>query len=302
MNERKSSEPTATGRHSVVVFLLDGERYALPLSAVERILRAVEVTPLPKAPEIVLGTINVQGRILAVVSLRRRFCLPEREIQLGDQLIIARTAKRDVALMVDAVGGVAELSGQDVTATEAIVPGLECLEGVGKLADGMVLIHDLDQFLSLVPILNLPDLIQSAVCPPAPPTPSKVAAKVAPAGQRAILVAEDSITARTLLKTILESAGYKVKTAVDGVEALAALRTEDFDLLVSDVDMPRMSGFELTAKVRADKKLAELPVVLVTAQELPEDRELGIDVGASAYIVKTSFYQSNLLEIVRRLI
>ncbi len=137
---------------------------------------------------------------------------------------------------------------------------------------------------------------------PAPPTPPQVAAREAPAKQRAILVAEDSIPAMTLLKTILESAGYKVKTAVDGEEALAALRTEDFDLLVSDVDMPRMSGFELTAKVRADKKLAELPVVLVTALETGEDQELGIDAGASAYIVKSSFDRSHLLEVVRSLI
>ena len=113
---------------------------------------------------------------------------------------------------------------------------------------------------------------------------------------------EDSITARTLLKGILESAGYEVVTAFDGVDAFAALKTRGFDLVVSDVEMPRMNGFELTAKIRDDRGLSELPVVLVTALESREDKERGIDVGANAYIVKSSFEQSNLLEVVRRLI
>jgi two-component system, chemotaxis family, sensor kinase CheA len=105
-----------------------------------------------------------------------------------------------------------------------------------------------------------------------------------------------------LLKAILESAGYRVKTAVDGMEAFTLLRTEHFDLVVSDVEMPRLNGFDLTVRIRADKKLAQLPLVLVTALESREDRERGIDVGANAYLVKSSFDQSNLIEAVRRLI
>ena len=117
-----------------------------------------------------------------------------------------------------------------------------------------------------------------------------------------MLLAEDSITARALLKNILEAAGYHVKTAVDGAEAFALLKTEEFDLVVSDVEMPRMNGFDLTARIRADKDLSETPVVLVTALESREDRERGIDAGANAYIVKSSFDQSNLLDAVRRLV
>ena len=117
-----------------------------------------------------------------------------------------------------------------------------------------------------------------------------------------MLVVEDSITSRMLIKSILESAGYKVKTAVDGMEAFTLLRAEPFDLVVSDVEMPRLNGFDLTAKIRADKKLAELPVVLVTALETREDRERGIDVGANAYIVKSNFDQRHLLDVVRRLV
>ena len=89
---------------------------------------------------------------------------------------------------------------------------------------------------------------------------------------------------------------------MDGAEAFAALKTGEFDLVVSDIEMPRLNGFELTEKIRADKKYGEIPVVLVTGLETPEDREKGIDAGANAYIVKSSFDQSNLLEVVGRMI
>jgi two-component system chemotaxis sensor kinase CheA len=88
---------------------------------------------------------------------------------------------------------------------------------------------------------------------------------------------------------------------VDGIDGFTALRAEHFDLVVSDVEMPRMNGFDLTARIRADRALAEVPVVLVTALESREDRERGIDVGANAYLVKSSLDQSNLLEALRRL-
>jgi two-component system chemotaxis sensor kinase CheA len=117
-----------------------------------------------------------------------------------------------------------------------------------------------------------------------------------------ILVIDDSITARTLIKNIVETAGYLVETAVDGVDAFTKALVGDFDLIVSDVDMPRMNGFELTAKIRKDKKLSELPVVLVTALETRDDRERGIEVGADAYIIKSSFDQSNLLEVIKKLL
>ena len=153
-----------------------------------------------------------------------------------------------------------------------------------------------------VPILNVPDLIRSAVKTAGAPAMPAVAAEKAEAKRKSVLVVEDSITSRVLLKNILESAGYDVKTAVDGIDAITTLKTEHFDLVVSDIEMPRMNGFALTSKIRSDNKLAELPVVLVTALETREDRERGIDVGANAYIVKSSFNQSNLLEVVRRLI
>ena len=117
-----------------------------------------------------------------------------------------------------------------------------------------------------------------------------------------LLVVDDSITARTLLQNILESAGYDVKTVPDGAVAFAALHTEPFDLVVTDVEMPKMDGFEFTKRVRAAPVLTELPIVLVTAREAKEDREHGVDAGANAYIVKSSFDQSNLLEVIGTLI
>jgi two-component system chemotaxis sensor kinase CheA len=117
-----------------------------------------------------------------------------------------------------------------------------------------------------------------------------------------ILVVDDSITTRTMEKNLLEAAGYQVRVAVDGLEAWTVLKTEAVDLVVSDVDMPRLDGFELTARIRADKKLADLPVILVTVLDSREYKERGIEAGANAYIVKSSFDQSNLLEIIRRLI
>lgn len=153
----------------------------------------------------------------------------------------------------------------------------------------------------VVPILNVADLMKSALQAPANRNRGTAVAE-ATAKEKTVLVVEDSITARSLLKGILEVAGYNVSTAVDGIDAFTQLRSGEFDIVVSDVDMPRMNGFDLTAKIRSDKKLAELPVVLVTALESREDRERGIDVGANAYIVKRSFEQSNLLEVMRRLV
>lgn len=103
--------------------------------------------------------------------------------------------------------------------------------------------------------------------------------------RRSVLVAEDSVTSRMLLKNILESSGFSVTTAVDDMDALTTLRAGEFDLVVSDIDMPRLSGLDLTAAIRADAGLGEMPVVLVTARDSREDRERGIDVGASAYVV-----------------
>jgi purine-binding chemotaxis protein CheW len=133
----------------LVVFRLDERRYALPLTVVDCVVRAVDVTPLPKAPAIVLGAINVQGRVLPVLNVRRRFLLPDREIGPADWFLLAHTARLTVALVVDESEGVIERPQSEIVVSTQIVPGLEPFPGVLRLDDGLVLIHDLERFLSL---------------------------------------------------------------------------------------------------------------------------------------------------------
>ena len=149
MEKQDSGTPREVSSLRLVVFALDEQRYALHLAAVERILRLVEVIPLPKAPDIVLGVVNVHGTVVPVVNVRRRFHLPELEADPTHRLILTHTARRPVALVVDKAEGVIETDRDEVTGAEGILPRLEYVEGVVKLPDGLVLIHDLDLFLSL---------------------------------------------------------------------------------------------------------------------------------------------------------
>jgi len=152
----------------------------------------------------------------------------------------------------------------------------------------------------LVPVLHIQDVFERARQTQERDAPDPSFAD--DRKRRNLLVVDDSITSRVLLHDILLSTGYSVRTAVDGIDALTCLREEEFHLVVSDVEMPRMNGFELTESIRRDDKLSELPVVLVTGLESKEDRERGFDVGANAYIIKSSFDQSNLLEVISRLL
>ena len=119
---------------------------------------------------------------------------------------------------------------------------------------------------------------------------------------RTVLVVEDSITTRILEIAILEEAGYKVLSAEDGEKALALLHANNIDLVVSDVDMPIMNGFELTRKIRATSALKSIPVILLTARENSSDKLAGLEAGANAYMKKGQFDQSGLLEIIKGLI
>ena len=150
------------GLSQLVVFSLEGVRYALPLAAVERVIHAVEVTPLPKAPEAVLGVVNMRGRVIPIINIRRRFGLPEQPLRPTDQFIVARTARRALGLVVDAAHGVFPLAEENVVVSDGIVPGMDYTPGVAKLDDGLVLIHDLDRFLSLDEEAALAQAMQEA--------------------------------------------------------------------------------------------------------------------------------------------
>lgn len=145
----------------LVVFRLDEQRYALPLAAVERVVRAVAVTRLPNAPPVVLGVIDVEGRVLPVLDVRQRFHLLEREVGPSDHFLIARTERRTVVLVADEAEEVIEPRESAFIASARIAPGLEQFPGVVTLEDGLVLIHDLERFLSLDEGLALDERMSS---------------------------------------------------------------------------------------------------------------------------------------------
>jgi len=280
--------PLTLARFHGVTVRVGEHLFVLPTSHVERVarVRREEVKTVGNRETISLG-----GQAVALVRLHAVLGVAEKTGADAPPdifpVIVLTSANQRIAFQVDEI-----LHEQEVlvkTLGRQLVR-VRNIAGATVLGTGKV-----------VPILNVPDLLHFAVqsSDAAMRAPAAVA-EAADVEQKSILVAEDSITSRTLLKNILESAGYRVETSVDGVDAFTKLKSGKFDLVVSDVDMPRMNGFGLTAKIRGDKRYADLPVILVTALDSREDREHGIDVGASAYIVKSSFDQSNLLEIIRR--
>ncbi len=152
----------------------------------------------------------------------------------------------------------------------------------------------------VVPILNTPDLINSAISYAAGSLLKKTKSKVRDV--KSIILVEDSITSRILLKNILESSGYEVEVAVDGRAGWQRLQEREFNMVISDVEMPHMDGFQLTKNIRSDNRLAKTPVILVTCLESREHREKGIEAGADAYIIKSSFDRGNLLDVMKRLL
>ena len=131
----------------LVAFALGRQRYALSLSSVERVIRAVEITPLPKAPDIISGIINMQGRVIPVFNIRKRFGIPDKEISPDDYMIVANTTARTVSFTVEDIEEVMDCTSREIVPPEAILPEMEYVEGVVKLDDGMVFIHDLEKFL-----------------------------------------------------------------------------------------------------------------------------------------------------------
>jgi purine-binding chemotaxis protein CheW len=140
-----------------LIFSLEEHHYGVRIAFVTRVIHAVEITPLPDAPRIVMGIVNLGGIVVPVISLRRRFQLPERAGRLGDRFIIARVSRsgteaeggRMIALAADAVIGVRNFSGPESITADSVLPGQGNLEGLARTDLGMVLIYDLAMFLSL---------------------------------------------------------------------------------------------------------------------------------------------------------
>lgn len=143
----------------LVEFNLDDMRYAVHLFSVERIVNMVEITPLPKAPKIVIGVVNFEGTIIPVVDIRKRFRLPKKDIELSDLLVIAHTPQRMVIFIADSVSNVIECPEQEIIAAKNILENMEYIEGIIKFKDGLTLIHNLDSFLSIEEEMLLDDAI-----------------------------------------------------------------------------------------------------------------------------------------------
>ena len=266
--------------------------FIIPTTAVVKAIR-VGLTDIKTVES--KKTIIFNKETLALVSLSDVLNLPVRRLKKNKEtllrVLVISSAQKKLAFVVDDVLGEHEGMIKDLGPQLLHVTNIA---GATLLGDGRI-----------VTILHIPELIESASYAS---KSSEFVVEASPDGakeeiqQKSILVAEDSITIRSMLRNFLETAGFIVKTAVDGQEAYSFLQEEKFDLLVSDIEMPHMTGFELTSKVREDKNLSEMPIVLVTALESANDRQRGMDLGANAYIVKSSFEQSNLVETIRRLI
>jgi two-component system chemotaxis sensor kinase CheA len=280
--------PTTIATFRGLLVRARGSAFLLPVDAV---VRAVRVAGAALGRVEGREALSLDGRVVPAARLADLLSLPRgadgaspsRSHHLG---VILRSGSDLAGVLVDDVLGDREVLLKDLRAPLVRV---RHVAGLGLLGTGEGAV-----------ILRPGDLVRAAM-EARGPEPSRAE----PAGARrapVVLVVDDSITTRTMEKNLLEAAGYEVRVAADGVEAWTAVKTGSFDLVISDVDMPRLDGFGLTERIREDRELADLPVVLVTALESREDKERGIEVGANAYVIKSSFDQSNLLEIIRRLV
>lgn len=294
--------PTTLATFRGILVESRGRAFVVPTANVERVLR-VEREDVKTVEG--RDTIPFDGKAVAFAGLGETLRLPAA-VSSADSAaaagpahalaMVLRAGQWRIAFGIDGIRGEQDILVKQLGPQLKSAPGLY---GATVLGDG-----------SIVPILHVPNLMESAAVAPfesavtMPPQSARGDSGLIAGSdkRRSVLVVEDSVTSRTLLKNILEAAGFSVKTAVDGLDALATLRTEPFDLVVSDIDMPRMDGLALTSKIRGEEALARIPVVLVTASETRETRERGIEAGANAYVVKSRFDQGNLVEIARRLV
>jgi len=280
--------PLALATYRVLLLQTGDHILAVPTANTDRVIRLVpgSVTSIDGK-----DAITDRGTPILLQRLDRFLGLDGQRAGHGGRQVAAilRSGARRVAFAVDRVLDEQEVLFKDLGSYLVHVPNIA---GSTILGTGVV-----------VPILNAPEMIDAAYAENIVVARTPAVEPVEPfrATPRSVLVVEDSITSRMLLKDILESAGYTVSTAINGVEAVAALERDRFDMVVSDVEMPRMNGFELTELIRADQRWSDLPVILITGLEREEQRARGLAAGANEYIVKGSFEQSNLLGAIRRL-
>ncbi|NOX87466.1 MAG: hybrid sensor histidine kinase/response regulator [Calditrichaeota bacterium] len=258
-----------------------GFRSIIPTNVVESPLR-IDRSQLKSVRN--RDMVVIDGRNIPVFDLASLLSLNRDKTFYAEKLslLILRQGEKRIAISVDRI-----IDEQEIILKNLNPPlhEIRFLAGATILGDG-----------SLVPVLNAAYLFEITETHETPPIRKKKKRK------KRILVAEDSITSRVLLKNLLETAGFEVQTTVNGAQAWELLKRTHFDLIISDVQMPKIDGFELTAKIRQDQKLKELPVILLTSLGSEEDRKKGLQVGANAYFAKSEFDQRTLLDIVQKLI
>ncbi len=268
----------------VVLVEAAGELFALPTAAVRRLLhvRSDELADrLQRGAGIELGDEIVPLASLSVLLNGFRPEGPARQ-----PVLVAASGDRSVGLIVEAVHEEQELVFEELREP---LRAQRTFSGAAILGNG-----------DIVPILDVGALADLAAEGCAPTAAQPVVGVERRTGR--VLVVEDSLVAGELQKSILLAAGYDAEIAHDGAEALEMLAEGAWSLVVADVDMPRMDGFELTARLRAEPRFRALPVIIVTARESAEDRRRGFEAGADAYVLKREFDQLQLLDTVQRLI
>jgi len=264
------------------------QTFALPLTSVERML---QISPGSIASVEGKEAITYQGKPIALARLADLMELPFKPADTEQlTVVIVAVAEKRLGLVVDDLAGEQEVVIKNLGRQLAKVAGFA---GATLLGTGQVIL-----------VLHVADLIKLAARTRPRVMMTDMEEKKDTSDERkTILVVDDSITTRTLEKNILEAVGYEVKLATDGREALGVLATAGLPhLIVSDINMPRLDGFELTHRVKQDARYADIPVILVTSLDSPADKARGIEVGADAYIVKSSFDQGNLLDTIEQLV
>jgi len=264
---------------SAILVRVADQAYAVPTAAVERTLFLAPSDVHALESEDVA---SVGGALVPVADLAAALGLPASTGDERAAIVLADGARRR-ALRVDEVIGQTELTVQPLPWNVGRVPFVSSASVLGS--GELVLVLDTHELLAASG--------GTALRPAAVPEVRR---------RPRILVADDSITSRTLEKNILTAAGFEVIVAADGQQAFELARTSEVDLLISDVHMPRLSGLELTNRVRATKEIERLPIILITSLGSEDDKQRGADAGADAYIVKGAFDQETLLRTVGRLL
>jgi two-component system chemotaxis sensor kinase CheA len=266
-----------------VLVRVAGSVFALPGSSVRKLLRVASGDIATVGS---VQTVLVDGVAVAVSPLAELLGMTSTPLPSGGKaaLVVIGAHGVEIAVVVD------ELLEEREVVVQSVGPRLAAVgtaSGVTVLPSGRLAL-----------ILSPSVLVARARATARAPT--LFADAVADPRARRVLLVDDSLTTRTLERSILESAGYVVLVAADGVEAWALLQERGADVVVSDVEMPRMDGFTLTETIRSSTRFRETPVVLVTGLARAEDRARGMEVGANAYLVKSAFDQANLLETIRQ--